>query len=149
VRRPSKSLLGNVWYARHDLNKAEQYFQESVNVVPAFTDAVYGLGTVLWEKDEVDRALAQFDRIPFHAGALLSRAIIRSGRGQFREAVQDSAQALKLYESGLDEIIKFIDSATRRGLSRRADAQRKKKDRFEMDVKRAQAVKAEAETRVN
>jgi tetratricopeptide (TPR) repeat protein len=144
--------LGNVWYERHDLNKAEEYFRESVNI-GRYSDAIYALGTVLWEKNEVDAALTQFDKVldfnSFHAAALLSRAIIRSERLQFREALLDSAQALKLYDRELEDITKTIENATKRGLFRRVDAQRKKKDRIDTNRKRAQEVKAAAETHLN
>jgi tetratricopeptide (TPR) repeat protein len=142
-------FLGNVWYARHDLNQAEQSFRQSLTVVPSFSDALYDLGTVLWEKDNIDDALAKFDSVlnynPTHGAAYLSRAIIRSDRHQFREALQDSTQALKLYQREVEEVTKAIAKATKRGLARRADAQRKKKVRLEIAISRAQEIKTDAE----
>jgi tetratricopeptide (TPR) repeat protein len=135
------------------LNKAEQNFEASLKIISSFSDAMYGLGTVLWEKDEVDRALTQFDRVvdfnPGHAAALLSRSIIRSDRHQYREALQDSTQSLKLYDRELAVVAKSIADATKRGQVGRADAERKKKDRIDVAMKRAQEIKAAAETQSN
>jgi tetratricopeptide (TPR) repeat protein len=141
--------LGNVWFARGNLPAARQQYEEALKFVLNFPDAVYALGTVFFRQGEIDSALQQFEKVlrsnRAHADAYFSRGAIRALREQFDDAIDDYDRALSLYDNQLLAIAQSIDQYDARGLTRKADAERRRKERVECIVNRAVQLRAKAE----
>jgi tetratricopeptide (TPR) repeat protein len=141
--------LGNVWFARGNLPAARQQYEEALKFVLNFPDAVYALGTVFFRQGEIDNALQQFEKVlrsnRAHADAYFSRGAIRALREQFDDAIDDYDRALDLYDSQLAAITQSIDEYEVRGLTRKADAERRRKERVEGIVARARQLRTKAE----
>jgi tetratricopeptide (TPR) repeat protein len=141
--------LGNVWFARGNLPAARQQYEEALKFVLNFPDAVYALGTVFFRQGEIDNALQQFEKVlrsnRAHADAYFSRGAIRALREQFDDAIDDYDRALGLYDNQLALIAQSIDQYEGRGLMRKADAERRRKERVEGIVTRAMQLRAKAE----
>ena len=141
--------LGNVWFARGNLPVARQQYEEALKFVLNFPDAVYALGTVFFRQGEIDNALQQFEKVlrsnRAHADAYFSRGAIRALREQFDDAIDDYDRALDLYDSQLAAITQSIDEYEVRGLTRKADAERRRKERVEGIVARARQLRTKAE----
>lgn len=140
---------GNVWLARGDFTKAREQYEEALKFVLNFPEATYALGTVFFREGKIDRALEQFEKVlrlnRAHADAYFSRAAIRIRRRQFREAIEDYNRALNLYDSQLVALKKGIEQYEDRGLAKKVEAERKKKDRLEGIMERARQLKMKAE----
>jgi tetratricopeptide (TPR) repeat protein len=141
--------LGNVWFARGNLPAARQQYEEALKFVLNFPDAVYALGTVFFRQGEIDNALQQFEKVlrsnRAHADAYFSRGAIRALRQQFDDAIDDYDRALGLYDNQLAGIAQSIEEYEERGLTRKADAERRRKERVEGIVARAVQLRAKAE----
>jgi tetratricopeptide (TPR) repeat protein len=140
--------LGNVWFVRGNLEAARQQYEEALKFVLNFPDAVYALGTVLFRQGQIDSALQQFERVlrsnRAHADAYFSRGAIRALREQFYDAIQDYDRALGLYDNQLALIAQSIEQYEERGLMRKVEAERKRRDRVEGIVARAVQLRAKA-----
>lgn len=141
--------LGNIWLGRGNFQKAREQYEESLKFVLNFPEAVYALGTVLFREGKTDSALEQFEKVlrmnRAHADAYFSRATIRAQRRQFREAIEDYNRALGLYDNQWTNITKSIEQYEHRGLTRKVEAERKKKERLEVQMERTRQLKIKAE----
>ena len=141
--------LGNICLARGDLEMARREYEEALKFVLNFPEAVYALGTVFFREGKTDNALEQFEKVlrmnRAHADAYFSRAAIRVQHRQFSEAIDDYNRAIGLYDNQLLSISKSIEQSEDRGLTRKVEAERKKKDRLEAIMERARQLKMRAE----
>jgi tetratricopeptide (TPR) repeat protein len=141
--------LGNVWFVRGNLDAARQQYEEALKFVLNFPDAVYALGTVFFRQGQIDLALQQFEKVlrsnRAHADAYFSRGAIRALRQQFDDAIEDYNRALGLYDNQLALIAQSIEQYEQRGLARKVEAERRRKERAEGIVARAMQLKAKAE----
>ncbi len=143
---------GNVWLARGNLEKAREQYEESLKYVLNFPDAVYALGSVLFRQGNMDMALEQFENLlrrnRNHADAYFSRAVIRSERRQYSDAIEDYTRALALYDrqlvAAMESIVEFED----RELLRKAEAEKRKKERLEGIMQRARQLKMRLEDQI-
>jgi tetratricopeptide (TPR) repeat protein len=144
--------LGNVWMDRNNLDKAKEQYEAALLQVPVYPEALYALGIVFGQKNEYDSALEQFEKVlrasPKHAGAYLWRAVIRAEREQYVEANADSTRAVDLYDEQIGLILRSIENAERHGRTRRAESERKKKERLEETKQRALEMKIETGVKI-
>jgi tetratricopeptide (TPR) repeat protein len=144
--------LGNVWMDRNNLDKAKEQYEAALLQVPVYPEALYALGVVFGQKNDYDSALEQFEKVlrasSKNAGAYLWRAVIRADREQFAEANEDSTRAVNLYDEQIGLISKSIENAERHGRTRRAESERKKKDRLEETRQRALGLKTETGVKI-
>jgi tetratricopeptide (TPR) repeat protein len=126
---------------------AREEYEAALREVPMYPEALYALGTVYGEKHEPDFALEQFEKVlkvsARHAGAYFWRAVIRADRMQFEEALADCDKAIRFYDEQVAVLEKSIAAAEKRGLSRRAGAELRKKEQVEETRDRARALRAE------
>ena len=66
-------------------------------------------------------------------------------REQFDDAIDDYDRALGLYDNQLVAITQSIEQYEERGLTRKAEAERRRKERVEGIVARARQLRAKAE----
>jgi tetratricopeptide (TPR) repeat protein len=141
--------LGNVWFVRGNLDAARQQYEEALKFVLNFPDAVYALGTVFFRQGRIENALEQFEKVlranRAHADAYFSRGAIRSLRQQFDDAIEDYDRALGLYDRQLAFLSQSIEGYEERGLTRKVEAERRRKERLEGIVQRALQLKLKAE----
>lgn len=141
--------LGNIWLIRGDLAKARAQYEESLKFVLNFPEAVYALGTIFFRQGQADRALEEFEKVirmnRILADAYFSRAAIRAQRGQFVETIDDCNMAIGLYDGQLVSSLKSIEQYETRGLTRKVEAERKRKERIEINMERARQLKMKAE----
>ena len=141
--------IGNIWFARGNLEAAREQYQESLKFVLNFPEAAYALGTVFFRQGKTDIALEEFEKVlkmnRAHGDAYFSRGSIRVQRQQFNDAIQDYNRALGLYDNQWAAITKSIAQYEDRGLMRKAEAERKRKERVETIMERARQLKMKAE----
>jgi tetratricopeptide (TPR) repeat protein len=141
--------IGNIWFARGNLEAAREQYQESLKFVLNFPEAAYALGTVFFRQGKTDIALEEFEKVlrmnRAHADSYFSRGSIRVQRQQFNDAIQDYNRALGLYNNQWAAITKSIAQYEDRGLMRKAEAERKRKERLETIMERARQLKMKAE----
>ena len=141
--------LGNIWFARGDLEMARREYEEALKFVLNFPEAVYALGTVFFREGKTDSALEQFEKVlrmnRANADAYFSRAAIRVQHRQFTDAIDDYNRAIGLYDNQLLSIGKSIEQYEDRRLTRKVEAERKRKERLEGIVERARQLKMKAE----
>jgi tetratricopeptide (TPR) repeat protein len=141
--------LGNIWLSRGDFGKARRQYEESLKFVLNFPEAVYALGAVFFREGKIDDALAQFEKVlrmnPSHADAYFSRAGVRVRQRQFSGAIEDYLLAGRLYEHQVEDAIKAIAEYDERGLARKAEAERKRRERLENIIDRTRQLKMKAE----
>jgi tetratricopeptide (TPR) repeat protein len=141
--------LGNIWLIRGDLEKARAQYEESLKFVLNFPEAVYALGTVFFRQGKTDSALEQFEKVirmnRILADAYFSRAAIHAQRGRLADTIDDCNRAIGLYDGQLVSSLKSIEQYEARGLTRKVEAERKKKERIESNMERARQLKMKAE----
>src|SRR6266568_3347863 len=141
--------LGNIWFARGNLEMARGEYEEALKFVLNFPEAVYALGTVFFREGKTDSALEQFEKVlrmnRANADAYFSRAAIRVQHRQFTDAIDDYNRAIGLYDNQLLSIGKSIEQYEDRRLTRKVEAERKRKERLEGIVERARQLKMKAE----
>ena len=141
--------IGNIWFARGNMEAAREQYQESLKFVLNFPEAAYALGTVFFRLGKTEIALEEFEKVlrmnRAHGDAYFSRGSIRVQRQQFNDAIQDYNRALGLYDNQWTAITKSIAQYEDRGLMRKAEAERKRKERLETIMERARQLKMKAE----
>jgi tetratricopeptide (TPR) repeat protein len=141
--------LGNIWLARNNLEKAREHYEQSLKFVLNFPEALYALGTILFRQGQPENALEQFERVlrlnRTHADAYFSRAAIRMQRRQLAAAIEDCERALGLYHDQWLSITESIEQYEERGLTRKVEAERRRRDRIEGIIERARQMKTRAE----
>jgi tetratricopeptide (TPR) repeat protein len=141
--------LGNIWLARGNLEKAREQYEQSLKFVLNFPEAVYALGTVYFRQGKPDAALEQFEKVlrmnRAHADAYFSRAAIRMQRRQLADVIQDCDRALELYSDQIESIARSIAQYEDRGLTRKVDAEHRKRERIEGIVERTRQLKMKAQ----
>ena len=144
--------IGNIWVARGELAQARESYQQSLSFVLNFPDASYALGTVHFREGHLDLAMDEFERVlkvnRRHADAYFSRAAVWGQRGQFSQAIDDYNQALVLYEQLAKEATASIAQYEARGLMKKVEAEKKRKERIEGFMERARQSKSQAEAAV-
>jgi tetratricopeptide (TPR) repeat protein len=137
--------LGNIALLRGDLEQARGRYEESLKFVLNFPDATYALGAVFFRQGKIDAALQQFEKVlrlnRSHADAYFSRAAIRAQRNEPENAIADYERAIDLYESQRESMTKAIEEYEDRGLARKAEAERTKRQRIEGNLERARQLK--------
>jgi tetratricopeptide (TPR) repeat protein len=149
-------ILGFIALQRGNPVRAEQEFQESLRLANNF-DAIFGLGSLYYQRLKLDDALLQFQRAfrfekylkdPYHelelADLYLFRAGIRAERREFTEAVQDSTQAIEIYSRQIVRLEKQTEQAEKRHLSRIASSLRERKAEVRRQLERAEGLKKQA-----
>ena len=128
---------------------ARREYEEALKFVLNFPEAVYALGTVFFREGKTERALEQFEKVlrmnRANADAYFSRAAIRVQHRQFTDAIDDYNRAIGLYDNQLLSIGKSIEQYEDRRLTRKVEAERKRKERLEGIVERARQLKMKAE----
>jgi tetratricopeptide (TPR) repeat protein len=141
--------LGNISLARGNLDKAQEHYEQSLKFVLNFPEAVYALGTVFFRQGKADSALEQFEKVlrmnRSHADAYFSRAAIRVQRRQLVDAIEDCERALGLYNDQWQSITESIEQYEERGLPRKVEAERRKRERIEGIMERTRQLKLKAE----
>ena len=141
--------IGNIWVARGQLANARESYEQSLSFVLNFPDASYALGTVHFRERRIDQALEQFEKVlrtnRRHADAYFSRAAVWTERSLYEQAIKDYNQALELYEEQLRDIGESITEYEDRGLMKKAEAEKRRKDRLEAIIARAKQFKIQAE----
>src|SRR5262245_41027302 len=142
-------FLGRIWFARGDLSKAKAEYQEAIKYQLNYPDAEYALGVVFYQEGEMDEALTAFDKAltinPQHPDAYLSRGGIRAQRRQFVGAVNDETRAIEIYQRQISELEREAQKSESIGLTRKAEAERKRVHFIEDGLQRALAFKTQAE----
>lgn len=134
--------LGNIWLERNELAKAKAEYLSSLQALPDFAVAVYGMGTVLHREGRVDEALVQLDRVlqldaNRFPNAYLARGGIRAERRQFLEALQDLDRAIDIYRQQLITQEAKIQLDELKGWKRKAEGERKRKALVEYALQKA------------
>jgi len=93
---------GNVYYDAHQFNDAIDYYGRSLQSDPKNTTVRTDMGTALWYVGNVDRAIAEFDRVlkqePNKGIALFNRGMVKwQGKMDVEGAVADWETLLKVY----------------------------------------------------
>jgi len=144
-------FLGNIWLARGDLLKAKAEYQEALRYQLNYTDAEYALGIVFYQEGNVDQALTQYDKVltinPQYSDAYLSRGGIRAQRRQFADAITDETRAIDIYQQQVSELESEARKSESMGLTRKAEAERKRLGRIDDLLQRAREFKKQAEGR--
>jgi tetratricopeptide (TPR) repeat protein len=134
--------LGNIWLERGDQARAKAEYLLALSDIPNYTDAVYGMGIILYREGNVDGALARFnevikDKPDDYAGAWLARAGIRSSRGQFADALTDYNRAIGIFQQQIAALDAKAIMDESKGRQRKAEAERKRKAQLEAELQRA------------
>ena len=141
--------LGNVWFSRRELDRAMALYEESLKYVLNFPEALYALGTVHFRKGNIGLALDHFERVlerdRRHADAYFSRGAIYVQRKRYSDAIDDYNRALALYDQRLVRLGESIAELEDRGLTRKADLERRRRARVERSIERTLNLKMEAE----
>ena len=141
--------LGNVWLSRRELDRAMELYEESLKYVLNFPEALYALGTVHFRKDNLQLALDYFEQVlernRRHADAYFSRGAIYVQRKRYSQAIDDYNRALALYDQRLVRLGESIVELEDRGLTRKADLERRRRARVERSIERTLTLKMEAE----
>ena len=141
--------LGNVWLSRRELDRAMALYEESLKYVLNFPEALYALGTVHFRKGNIQLALDYFEQVLArnrrHADAYFSRAAIHVQRKRYSGAIDDCNRALALYDQRLVRLGESIVALEDRGLTRKADLERRRRARVERSMERTLTLKMEAE----
>lgn len=141
--------LGNVWLSRRKLDRAMELYEESLKYVLNFPEALYALGSVHFRKGNIQQALTYFQSVielnQRHADAYFSRAAILTKRKQYSRAIDDYNRALSLYDQQLIRLGKSIAELDSRGLSKKADLERRRRIRIELSIERTLNLKMESE----
>ena len=114
-----------------------------------YPDAEYALGVVFAHEGNIDQALAAYDKVltvnPQYPDAYLSRGSIRGQRRQFADAITDETRAIEIYQKQVSELENEARKSESMGLTRKAEAERKRLDRIDDMLQRAREFKQKAE----
>jgi tetratricopeptide (TPR) repeat protein len=117
-----------------------------------FPEALYALGTVHFRQGNLDAAFQNFERVlrtnRNHGDAYFSRGNILARRRQLFDAIEDYNRALGIYDGQLVALQESIEEFEVRGLLRKADAERRRRDRLEANIQRARESKARVEREI-
>ena len=104
--KPTDAVLlaqaGNVYYDAHQFNDAIDFYTRSLQSDPKNTNVRTDMATALWYAGNVDRAIAEFDRVlkqePNKGIALFNRGVVKwQGKMDVEGAVADWETLLKVY----------------------------------------------------
>jgi tetratricopeptide (TPR) repeat protein len=145
--------LGNISYGRSEYEEARIRYEQAIKNRVNYAEAEYGIAWVFRQRDQVDLALAQFDKVvrinSRYGDAYLSRGDIRAERRQFPEALIDYQKAIETYEQQIKGLNAAIALAETRPQSRLMQAEKKRaerdKSRVEAILERARRYKSEVE----
>jgi len=142
-------FLGRIWFAGGDLLQAKAEYQEAIRYQLNYPDAEYALGVVFYEEGNIEQALTAFDKVlmlnPQYPDAYLSRGGIRAERRQFAAAVTDETSAIEIYQRQISELKREAQKSESMGLTRKAEAERKRLGYIESGLQRALEFKTKAE----
>ena len=100
-------------------------------------------------KGNIEQALTAFDKVlmlnPQYPDAYLSRGGIRAERRQFAAAVTDETSAIEIYQRQISELKREAQKSESMGLTRKAEAERKRLGYIESGLQRALEFKTKAE----
>jgi hypothetical protein len=124
--------MGNVWFGRGDLSKAQDYYRVSLRIKPDFEEAHNNIGVVYAGQGKPQEAETAFRQAlalnPDYAAARINLARFLRDRGRVGEAV-DHFRAVVKADPGNVEKKRELEEALKRMPSDRKDAPQKVLDR--------------------